>query len=71
MILGDFECVLIPSTANINFGPNTKNYQDRIVLTYETYIGNDSVAKRFLDNMIKKLYIVVKYLKQNLINLLL
>ena len=34
MILGDFECVLIPSTANINFGPNTENYQDRIVLTY-------------------------------------
>ena len=27
----DFECVLIPSTDNIDFGPNTKEYQDHIV----------------------------------------
>ena len=27
---GCFECVLMPSTDNIDFGPNTKKYQDHI-----------------------------------------
>ena len=31
IIYGDFECVLVPSTDNINFGPNTKKYQDHVV----------------------------------------
>ena len=25
---GDFECVLIPAIDDIDFGPNTKKYQD-------------------------------------------
>ena len=31
---GDFECVLILSTDNFNFGPNTKKYQGHIVCSY-------------------------------------
>ena len=34
IIYGDFECVLIPSTDNIDIGPNAKNYQDHIVCSY-------------------------------------
>ena len=34
IIYGDFECVLMPSTDNIDFGPNTKNYRDYIVYNY-------------------------------------
>ena len=29
----DFECVLIPSTNKIDFGPNTKKYKDHTKLT--------------------------------------
>ena len=34
IIYGDFECILIPSTDNINFVPNTKEYQDHIICSY-------------------------------------
>ena len=34
IIYGDFECVLIPSNDNIDFGLNTKEYQDHIVWSY-------------------------------------
>ena len=34
IIYGDFVCVLIPSNDVINFGPNTKKYQDHIVCSY-------------------------------------
>ena len=65
---GDFECVLIPLTDNIDFGPNSKKYQDHIVCSYgykliyvderyikpfKTYIGKDVIDK-FLNDMIKK-----------------
>ena len=65
---GDVECVLIPLTDNIDFGPNTKKYQDHIVCSYgykliyvderylkpfKTYIGEDAIDK-FLNDMIKK-----------------
>ena len=41
----DFECVLIPSTNKIDFGPNTKKYKDHTKLT---------LAKILLTNFKKK-----------------
>ena len=32
---GDFECVLIQSTDNIDFRLNNKKYQDHIVYSYD------------------------------------
>ena len=29
-----FECVLVPSADNIDFGPNIKKIQDRIICSY-------------------------------------
>ena len=34
IIYGDFECVLIGLTNNIDFGPNSKKYQSHIVCSY-------------------------------------
>ena len=63
-----FECVLISSTNNIDFGPNTKKYQDHIVSSYDyklicvyerysksckTYFGQNAMDK-FLNDMIKE-----------------
>ena len=67
IIYWDFECVLIFSTDNINFGPHTKKYEDHIVCKYgyklicvggqyskqcKTYFGEDDIDK-FLNDMIK------------------
>ena len=63
-----FECVLIPSFDNIDFGPNTKKYQDHIACSYgyrlisaddrygkpyKTCFGEDAIDK-FLNYMIKE-----------------
>ena len=62
IICDDFECVLIPSTDNINFGPNTKKRKYCIVCSYsyklicvdegymkpyKTYLGADALDKCF------------------------
>ena len=67
-IYGDFKCILIPSTDNINFGSNTREYQDHIVCScgykiicvddrysksYKFYFGED-VIKKNLNHMIKE-----------------
>ena len=64
----DFECVLIPSTDNVDFGPDTKKYQNHIVCSYgyklicvderyskpyKTYLSEDAIDK-FLNDMIKE-----------------
>ena len=68
IIYGDFECVLMPLTDNIDFGPNTKKYKDHIVCSYSyklvcvddqyskldrSYFGEDAIDK-FLNDMIKE-----------------
>ena len=68
IIYWDFECLLIPSTDNIDFGPDTKKYQNHVVCiygyklicvdgqyskSYETYFGEDAIDK-FLNDMIKE-----------------
>ena len=59
-----FECVLIPSFDNIDFGPNNKKYQDHIVCSYghkliyvdeeysrpyKSYFGEDVIEKFISD----------------------
>ena len=34
LIYGDFECVLIPETDNIDFGSNTERCQGHIICSY-------------------------------------
>ena len=68
IIYDDFQYVLIPSTDNIDFGPNSKKYQDHIVCSYsyklicaddqyskpdKTYFGEDAIDK-FLNDMMKE-----------------
>ena len=68
IIYGDFECVLIPAIDDIDFGPNTKKYQDHIFCRfgyklicidywyskqYKTYFGKDAIDK-LLNYMIKE-----------------
>ena len=68
IIYADFECVLIPSTDNINSAPHNKKFQDHFVCsygsklicvnerynkTYETYSGEDPIDK-FLNNMVNE-----------------
>ena len=68
IIYGDFECLFMPSTDNIDFGPNTKKYQDHVVCSYgyklrwvderysesyKPYFGEDDFEKS-LNNMIKE-----------------
>ena len=35
VVYGNFKCVLISSTNSVDFGPNTKKYQDHIVCIYD------------------------------------
>ena len=68
IIYGDFKCVIIPSTDNINFGGSTKKCQDHIACMYgyksicaneryskpyKTYFGKVAIDK-LLNNMLKE-----------------
>ena len=64
-----FECVLVPSADNIDFGPNIKKIQDRIICSYgyrliyvdywynnsyKAYLGEDTVDK-CLNDIVKEI----------------
>lgn len=65
----EFECVLVPSTDNIDFFPKAIKYQGHIVcadgcnwiwlMTDIVNLGEDAIYT-FLNNMIKKLNIALK-----------
>ena len=66
IIFGDPECVFILSTDNIELGPNTKEYQDHIVMTTNSYVLMSDIVnhtKSYKDAIDKSLNDMIKEIK--------
>ena len=57
-IYGDFQYFFMPSTDNINFGPNTKNYQD---IFFQLHVLMIDIAKTYFGE-----YIIDKFLNDTI-----